>query len=147
MKKRVASLYERRDILFLVPALQTEDGLWIEQGPCTTLPSESDPTEIGRAVLETLSHSGEIIPHPTEWMSVDEDSPVLQAAGIKRWNSFQKGARSIDIGLYGEKLTLTPTKNVGSEGFDHLSDDVLLPGTATATEVGQAVKQTLRLCE
>ena len=147
MKKQVASLYERRGVLFLVPALQTEDGLWIEQGPCATLASESHPAAIGQAVLETLSHSGEIIPHPTDWTSVDEDSPVLQAAGIKRWNSFQKGARSMDIGLYGEKLTLTPTRNVGSEGFDHLSDDVLLPATATATEVGQAVNQALTLCE
>lgn len=147
MKKQVASLYERRDVLFLVPALQTEDGLWIEQGPCTTLPSASDPTAIGNAVLETLAHSGEIIPHPTEWKNVDADSPVLQAAGIKRWKSFQRGAHSIDIGLHDEKLTLTPTKNVGSEGFDHMSADVQLPGTATATEVGQAVKQTLTLCE
>lgn len=146
MKKQRAGLYERRGSVFIVPALQTEDGLWIEQGPCTKLPSQSHPADIGRAVLEALSHSGRIIPHPTEWKSVDEDNPILQAAGIKRWRTFQKGARTVDIGLYGERLMLTPTRGEGPKGFAHLSDDVVLPATSTAIEVGDAIKRALTLC-
>ena len=146
MKKQRAGLYERCGSVFIVPALQTNDGLWIEQGPCTKLPSQSLPNEIGRAVLDALSHSGEIIPHPTEWKSPDEDNPILQAAGIKRWSTFQKGARTVDIGLYGEQLMLTPTRSEGTEGFAHLDHDVTLPATATATEVGEAVQQALARC-
>lgn len=147
MNKQAASLYERRGVIFIVPALQTEDGLWIEQRPCTKLSSNSHLVEIGHAVLEALSLSGEIIPHPTEWKSADEDNPVLEAAGMKRWNSFRKQAKTIDIGLYGEQLMFTPTRSEGRAGFAHLSDDVLLPATATAIEIGEAVNQALTLCE
>lgn len=146
MKKQRAGLYERRDSVFIIPALQTDDGLWIEQGPCAKLPSQSLPDVIGRAVLDALTHSGEIIPHPTEWKSPDEDNPILQAAGIKRWSTFQKGARTVDIGLYGEQLMLTPTRSEGADGFAHLDTDVILPATSTAAEVGEAVKQALTQC-
>ena len=99
-----------------------------------------------RPPLSVLSRSGRIIPHPTEWTSVDEDNAILEAAGIKRWNTFRKGASYLSVSLR-EELSLTPTVNEGGQGFAHLPDQAIrLPVNATALEIGEAVQRALGRC-
>ena len=146
MNKKSAGIYERRGFLYVTSSLRTEDGLWIQDGPCTKLDANTLPAEIGDAVLEALSRSGRIIPHPTEWTSVDQDNAILEAAGIKRWSTFRKHARYLSTSLLDE-FTLTPTKNEGSEGFTHLPDDAIrLRGTADRNELGDAIQRALLRC-
>ena len=146
MTKKTAGIYKRKDALYIRASVRTEDDLWLEDGPCTRLDVTASPSEIGDALLEALSRSGRVVPHPTEWKSVDEDNPILQAAGIKRWSTFRKGSWCLSISLR-EELSLIPTVNEGSDGFGHLPDDaVRLPTTATALEVGEAVQQALSRC-
>lgn len=146
MTKKTAGIYQRKDALYIRASVRTEDFLWIEDGPCTKLDETVPPSEVGDALLEALSRSGRVVPHPTEWKSGDEDNPILQAAGIKRWSTFRKGSRCLSISLR-EELSLIPTVNEGSQGFGHLPDDAVhLPTTATALEVGEAVQQALSRC-
>lgn len=147
-ENREASIYERRGALFIRGSAKTDTGLWIEKGPCTTLPSSAAPSELGQAARDALDRSGEIIPHPTVWKSVDEDNPILEQAGIRRWSTFRKGARVVGLSLYDGKLALTPSENEGSEGFAHLDDDALyLPPDADPAELGAAIKQALKRCK
>ena len=146
MNKKSASIYERKGSIYITASLRTEDGLWIEDGPCTKLDLTETSMDIGDALLEALSRSGRVIPHPTEWKSVDEDNPILDAAGIKRWRTFRRGTRCLSIALL-EELTLTPTAAEGSQGYAHLPDEMIrLPVSATANDVGNAVRRALSLC-
>lgn len=146
MNKKSAGIYERKGSLYITSSLRTEDGLWIQDGPCTKLDSTATTVAIGDAVLEALSRSGRIIPHPTEWKSVDEDNAILETAGIKRWSTFRKRSRYLSVALLDE-LTLTPTANEGSQGFAHLPNDTLcLAAASTAHEIGEAVQRALLLC-
>ena len=140
-------MYVRRGSIYLTAKLQTEAGLWLQDGPCTRLPSDTSDDSLGRAVLERLAHSGQIIPHPTEWGSPDEDNSILEAANIKRWNTFRKGARYVAIGLYGDEFILSPTENEGKDGFGYLPDELRLPATISPAELGQAVKRVLAMCK
>ena len=145
---REACIYERRGSLFVVTCLQTEVGLWLEQGACTMLPSSVEPAIIGQAARDALSRSGKIIPHPTEWKSVDEDNPILELAGIKRWSAFRKGARALGVSLYDDRIELIPSENEGSQGFGHLTDDSLrLAPDASTEELGTAINEALRRCK
>ena len=146
MTKKTAGIYKRKDALYIRASVRTEDDLWLEDGPCTKLATTAPAPEVGEAVLEALSRSGRVVPHPTEWKSVDEDNPILEAAGIKRWNTFRKGASCLSIALRKD-LSLTPTVNEGGQGFAHLPDQAIrLPATATALEVGEAVQRALGRC-
>lgn len=147
-ENREACVYERRGSLFIRWSSQTEVGLWIEEGPCTMIPSNSKSEEVGQAARDALARSGKIIPHPTEWKSVDEDNPILELAGIKQWSTFRRGARVVGIALYDGKLELTPTENEGSEGFSDLNDDALcLSPDASTAELGAAIYDTLKRCK
>lgn len=145
---REVCIYERRGSLFVRTCLQTEVGLWLEQGPCKMLPSSAEPTVIGEAARDALARSGKTIPHPTEWKSVDEDNPILELAGIKRWSTFRKGARALGVSLYDDRIELIPSENEGSEGFGPLTDDALrLAPDASAEELGTAINEALRRCK
>ena len=146
MTKKSAGIYERKGSLYLIASLRTDSGLWIKSGPCTVLETTVSAQVLGEAVMETLTRSGAIIPHPTVWKSVDDDNPVLQAAGVKSWKTFRKRARYLSIALYDEFM-LTPTANEGNQGFTHQPDAMLrLPPSATASEIGAAVKQAFSSC-
>lgn len=146
MTQKSAGIYERKGSLYLIASLQTDSGLWIKSGPCTVLETATSAAVLGEAILEALGRSGAIIPHPSDWKSVVDDSPVLQAAGVKSWRTFRKRARYLSIALYDEFM-LTPTANQGSQGFAHQPDAMLsLPPSATADELGEAVKRAFASC-
>lgn len=147
MNAKRAGIYARRGFLYVRTKLLTEDGLWLEDGPCRKLAEDSRADEIGDAVLEALARSGTIIPHPTEWKNVDEDNPILQASSIKRWSTFRKGARTLGIGLEAGELTLSPTRNEREDGFVYLDSELRLPATASSAEIGETVNEALSLCK
>jgi hypothetical protein len=118
---KLATVHERRGFLLIQTALQTEQGLWIGTGPCAKLPASVSSAEIGAAMLEALARSGAIIPHPTDWTETEPD-PVLQQAGVKNWAAFARGAKVVEVALETE-IELTPTRNVGRGGFEHLPDE------------------------
>lgn len=147
-ENREVCVYERGGSLFIRWFSQTEAGLWTAEGPCTMLPSSSEPAEIGQAARGALAHSGKIIPHPTEWKSVDKDNPILELTGIKRWSTFRRGARAVCVSLREGKLEVMPTENEGSQGFDYLVEDAIcLSPEASAEVLGTAINEALGRCK
>lgn len=148
-ESRHATVYKRRDSLFIRSSSQTDVGLWLEQGPCTRVSySSSSAAEVGRATWDALARSGSIIPHPTVWKSVDVDNPILEAAGIKRWSIFLRGALNVGVWLEDNQLEVTPTVNEGKEGFAHLDDDaVYLRADASVEELATAISEALKRCK
>ena len=61
--EKEACIYERRGQLFIRTCLQTQVGLWMEDGPCVMLDASSEPVNIGLAARDALARSGRIIPH------------------------------------------------------------------------------------
>lgn len=147
MNSKRAGIYARRGYLYIRAKLQTDVGIWLERGPCSRLASGSPVDEIGTAVLNALSRSGTIIPHPTEWKSYDLDNPILQEAGIKRWSTFRKKAFCVAVGVEQGEMIVSSTTNEGSEGFAYLDNDILLPATSTVAEVGEAINSALKRCQ
>ena len=145
---RHATIYERRGSLYIRSSSQTDVGLWLEQGPCILLSADSAPDAIGEATRSALADSGSIIPHPTEWTSVDLDNPILEMAGIRRWSAFRRGSLSVGVWQGDGKLEITPSVNEGSQGFAHLDDDTLhLPADASADALGTAINKALKCCK
>lgn len=141
-----ASVYERKDCFFIYTSSRTEYGVWMIDGTCTKLPVEVTASRLGEVVLAALKQSRNV-PHPTSWKGIT--APVLQAAGVKTWNTFARYAKLAAVELDTE-LILTPTRNGGVKaGFTDLSEDraLHLPPSASAAEIGEAVMRALALCE
>lgn len=108
-----------------------------------------DTPEIGRAVMQALAGNREGIPHPASPDDFgDLPQPVLEAAGIKTWALFSRGALSLWIAEEASTLVLIPTRKVGSKGtyLDVPDAQVTVGLPATADRVGAAVREALARC-
>ena len=101
--------------------------------------------ELGSAVRAALEVAGKQVPHPSEW--VGHAQPLYDSAGVKGWSAFVRGALFCTVDGEGGHLRFTPYANRGArEGFvplDH--DSIVLPGSASSTEIGETVAQAIEL--
>lgn len=108
-----------------------------------------DTSEIGRAVLQALAGNREGIPHPATPDDFDDlPQPVLEAAGVKTWTLFSRGALSLWIAEEDSTLVLIPTRKVGSKGtyLDVPDAQVTVGLPTTVDRVGAAVREALARC-
>lgn len=109
--------------------------------------SEGDSvTALGEAVLRALAAARNDIPHPlpSEWSALAK--PLYKAAGVKSWATFVKGALFCNIREEGGNLYIEPNRNLGARGgFQPIPDqnDLRIPASASAEEIGAAVRKAL----
>jgi hypothetical protein len=139
-----AVMYERRGKLFVRTSSRTTTGLWLEVGDCTSLDASASPEEIGEAVGSHLAASTSGLPHPLSFSRNDEISgPLLRAAGVGSWVTFERLAKSVQIEAEGDRLKISPTKN-NRPGFTVIDEGVVqLPIESDSRVLGEHLKQAL----
>jgi hypothetical protein len=117
-------VYRRGDKLLVCALSKTSDGYWLEQGPAAVV-SADDAAGVEHAVLSALRRSRARIRPPeslSEWRS-----PVLEAAGLKRFTTFSKHAALVSIEQRDDRLSALPHRNgMSSEGYVGLLDERLV---------------------
>jgi len=145
---RCAIVYERDAVLYIRTSSRTTDEVWIEDGPCSSMPVDSRIEEIAEAVRTALESSKSGIPHPgrQSWGHVLD--ALLEAAGVKTWAVFSKTAICLKVELEVQ-LRIAPTKNLGSKGgFVEIEGKaIVLSSSATLTEIGVGIKRALSIAE
>lgn len=144
---RSASAYHRRGAWIVGPHSQTESGLWVATPPYVQLPGTITYRELADATRVALSQS-QTIPDINPRESPMPPSPILQAAGVKSWSTFYKGAKLVAVRSDDTHLTFSPTVNEGKRnGFGWLEDAKLsIPATASLAELGEALKKAIAAC-
>ncbi len=144
--KAKATAYLRDGRLYIVPASETTQHMWMDSGPVQVLELPPDDSEtLGVTVADALAHVRRGVPHPqtsTEWNAVTR--PLLEAAGVRTWKSFanSKSARCAQIEL-ADDLTVVPSYP-SNGGFQFVRERaVRLPSGASPSEIGAAVASAL----
>jgi hypothetical protein len=140
--RRSAHIYRRGDQYFVTASSQTRDGFGLEEGPVEIF-AAGDGEALANAVRGALGRSRSGIPTPKNWSS--HPNRVVQAAGLKRFNAFAKGAAlvSVDEEEPG-KFRILPSRNGGSkEGFVGLEDEAI---NARDHELAGAIETAFDRC-
>lgn len=146
---RSAAVYLLKDRILLHPYQTTPAGFGLAGEPYTTLPTDCDVIALGTAVRDILNLAGYIVPQPAS--SIGLSKPRLQAAGVKSEAAFQRGSKYVAVEHIDGTFRIEPTHNGGtagaSKGFTPINDAaVFLAESATAGELGDAVKQAFDTC-
>lgn len=140
--RRSAHVYRRGGQYFVTALSLTRDGFGLEDGPVQIV-GPGDAMELADAVRAALGRSRSGIPTPKNWSS--HPNRVVQAAGLKRFNAFAKGAAlvSVDEEEPG-KFRILPSRNGGSkEGFVGLEDEAI---NARDHELAGAIETAFDRC-
>lgn len=138
-------VYLRSGSFYIGPLSETTAGAWIPVEPCMRLRVSCTDAELGEAVVAALPWSRKQVPHPTDWKNLPD--PLLDAAKLRSWATFSKGALSVDVQESDGQLTLTPLKNLGPrEGFVGADAGELVVSTREgATEIGRELRRAFAL--
>ena len=106
-----ASAFEWRGRIFLHAYSKTPVGLSVLSEPVLAA-DPRDPAELGRTILLVLAGSKVGVPHPSIWEDIS--APLIKLAGAKSRGAFYGSARSVSIKLEDDRVTFTPSRNLGS---------------------------------
>jgi hypothetical protein len=136
----LCGIYRRRDAFFLRSYSMTVDGVWTASEPCVKLAADCSDRELGAAVRAALAASEQGISRPDPRLAGERMRPMLQAAGVKSYSTFAKGATSVDVEQDAEGVRVVSSANLGSRGgFQRIDDGVVLDDPAD-DELGAAVR-------
>jgi hypothetical protein len=144
--KRSAAAYKRKDKVLFHADSKTTMGVLIATPPFIAIDADSTEDLLATTLLKVLAFSREGIPHPTDWSSIQR--PILDLARVKSWSTFCRGSLCCDVDEEGDVLTITPTINMGKDGFLPLKErqvEVFLG--ATSSEIGKALLRAFELSE
>jgi len=149
LKHRSAGLYLRSGKFFVYPYYRTTAGVLIASGPVTILPDTAEAGELGKAILLSLQKYKDNLPHPHPSELNNLPEPILEAAGVKSWPTFSKGALACFISSSQTELTITPSHRAGSKGaYTHEPDQAIgLTLPTTPEQVGISAREALSRCE
>lgn len=106
--------------------------------PYHVLSAQDADERIGEALLEVLAVA-KTAPPPTDL--TQEQEKLFSAAGVKSWKKLHEGAVNCHVGLSPKEITIIPTRNERRTLF-HLPElSLRLPVSATAIELGKALKE------
>lgn len=107
--QKQASLILRKGKLHVHAMSRAVTWLTIGDGPITTV-DPNDIGNVGKAVIAAIAYSRDNIPHPKDqnaWKEVQR--PMLEAAGVKSWDTLMKGAKNVGVYLEEGRLKIQPT--------------------------------------
>lgn len=144
-----ANIYQLRDRYFICPLRKTTAGVWLASPEYVCIPLSALDKDLGAAVLAALSQSDGVVPHPTSWTEVSTSR--LRAAGAKSERAFMTDARLVSIKCT-DSIELEPNVNGGAsgpqKGFSPIPGrSSSLPISASAEDVGAAIRQSLAACK
>lgn len=143
--KKSATVYRRKQALYIHPQSLTTDGVWIVTEPVLKLNETASDADIGSAVRASLDRSHTNVPHPTNWGEITKI--LLRGIGVRSWSTFVQGASCVIIESAGEELSVMPTENQGARGgFAHQPENTVTLRQVDASEsyLGAVVRKLLR---
>lgn len=145
---RSASIIRRSNNIIIHPWSKAITGLGIGTPPIIVLDFNEEPQRIGEAILEALDAVQIGLPHPDPDDEV-QDKSLYDAAGVKNWSQFVKGAASSQIIEHPTELEFSPWKNLGSRGgFQDVGiESVMIPRDSDPVAIGKAALKSLELAE
>ena len=142
---KTAVVYQRRKDLLIDGMSQTTAGVWISAGRWQRLTLDADDEALGKAVRLALGDSRSGVPHPAREDFPALLQPLLDAAGVKSYNTFEKGAKSVDVAQDDAGVfTVSPTENRGSAGGFVPQAGETVRGVNDA-ELGRAIHRALSM--
>jgi hypothetical protein len=149
-----ASLYRRSGSILIESKSRNVDGIYEATPPFLRVPADSEPEDIGRAVLQALAESKEGIPNPwrdAEYRRRNRSGwwPLIEVAGVKSWRTFVKGAVHVSVLRTGNLVKFEPSRNLGpKEGFVPLANaPEPVADAANLFEIGQRALAALDLAK
>ena len=146
--ERRGVVYRRRGKLLIAADSRTVDGAWITFPPYRQLDADASPADVGRALAESIQLSRWDVPHPHR-SDRSRLQALLDAAGVRSYSTFMKGALVVEVSVEGECAELVPLLNRGGRGgFDY----PVPPSGPRArvddhVELGKKVYEALELAE
>ncbi len=108
-------------------------------GPVSIFEVKEDIKIIGQAILDQFKYCGQV-------ESIPKDEPMLEAMGVKTWNTLMKSSQSVSVLLAENKATFTPKKYIGRSGRLPLPEKNLI-SDLTPENLGKALLDSFERCE
>jgi len=141
---RRAAVYLRKKQFLIHSYSRTTDGVWMFAMPCMVLNEHCGDADLGIAIRKSLESSHVGVPHPKNWAGVL--APLLAAAEVKSWGTFSKSAHCIEVEEVGDRVSLTPTTNLGvDEGFQPRPSEASDLAGDAPMELGSEARRLLQL--
>lgn len=141
-----AAVHERGGKYFVFPLDKTSAGVYLYGKPVRVLLTDTSDEKIGDAVVEALGSSKIGISHP-----VDPDRvpplPLYEAAGVKSWSTFARGALYCDLQASSGFLKIVPSRKDKGSFLPLPEDAVTTAYPAAPHELGAAIRLALSRCE
>lgn len=146
-QRRSAGIYSRDGKLFIYPHFITTTGISLGGEPIAVMEQIATDSEVGREAREALRRHRTGHPHPVRFDNPSD--PLLEAAGVKTWATFAKGALACSISEDGVEVVITPSRRGKARASYLFTPDlnvkVNLP--ASDEQVGAAIREALARCE
>lgn len=144
MSLRIATVYLRKETLFVHPDSRTTDGVWVVGSPVVAVPLHSDDAKLGSAVLSALGESKQSVAHPNPSEKVG--SELLRAARCSSWRAFERGASVVNVEHGTAGIVLVLNRRLGSRGGFTEMGRRPLSGKPSPEVLGQEVRNALADC-
>lgn len=144
---RSASVYQRLGAWIVGPYARMTSGLWVATDPFLSLPTSVGYPRLAREALAAISRSRTIPYVNLRDTPLPLPDPILEAAGVKSWATFHKGAQLVSLTSDDDQIAVSPNINKGArEGFIPLPDDIVVSATVTVDALGEAIEQAFAAC-
>lgn len=145
-----AAVYKRRQCLIVSPISRTITGVGIGTPPFEVLSEEVSLGVLGDAIARALESARSGLPHPgpNEWSIIAK--PLYEAAGVKSWSAFVKGAIYCTVAKTGGCFVIEPSQNKGARGgFQPIigQSSLTIPLESSVEDIGLAVREALSISE
>lgn len=141
--ERCCSVYKRDGSLFVVPSARAIDGFWVAVDGVQAMDESIAPDILGDAVRAALDASTVDVPTPSR--DTDLTAPLLQAAGVRTFGQFMRGAKMVWVRRSSHtRLEITPMVNAGPRGgFEFSKHGALHAEAPMANQIGELVSAAL----
>lgn len=143
--EKLASIYERKGMLFVSAEHRTQAGFWIGDEQLVSL-DQPTPEELGTAIKLALARSQNDVPTPSRDARLDR--PLLKAASVGSWRTFMLMSKHVSVSSDGNVLHIEPWRNAGVKaGFEPQTDrTVQCSASISSSQLGEAIAGLLAQC-
>ncbi len=145
-RQESASAYLIGDRLLLESSTKTETGLHVSGDVIRSLSGETDPAEIGRAVLEVLD-AYRVSHQQSTVRSAAARHPLLAAAHVKTWSKLEQVALHCSVDSVGAEIEFTPSRRASPRGYLYVPEHRVCVGREAKPErLGEALREAFSRC-